>query len=69
VQLQEKDILKKVYGTVAPGQTLAIMGASGKTRILNIVAYIDIIIWEAELNSCNTHTKTVSQSCPLLHFL
>ena len=69
MQLQEKDVLKKVYATVAPGQTLAIMGASGKICILNNVVYIDIIIWEAELNSCNTHTKTVSQSCPLLHFL
>ena len=35
VQLQKKDILKKVYGSVKPGQTLAIMGPSGKTRILD----------------------------------
>ena len=35
VQLQKKDILKKVYGTARPGQTLAIMGPSGKTCILD----------------------------------
>jgi len=40
VQLQKKDILKKVYGMARPGQPLAIMGPSGKTCILDCFVLI-----------------------------
>ena len=38
VRLENRDILKKVYGTVRPGETLAVMGSSGKT-IINIIIF------------------------------
>jgi len=37
VQLEQKTLIKHVYGTVKPTQTLAIMGPSGKMQDLSYV--------------------------------